>query len=106
MDQEGKELGGAAAGDLRSAIFGLHVFDPTDTSIEQPDEINVSELNAMAEKVLALRYKQQSAKDDTKFEINPMDLLTGHDLVKKDPTSVAYIGFDEVSEVQRSVAVK
>ncbi|GFY92610.1 SNF2 domain-containing protein [Actinidia rufa] len=83
MDQEGKELGEAAAGDLRSAIFSLHMLDPTGTNIEQPDEINVSELNAMAEKVLALSYKQQSAKDDTKFEINPMDLLTGHDLVKK-----------------------
>ena len=65
MDQEGKELGGAAGGDLRSAIFGLHMFDPTDTNIEQPDEINVSDLNAMTEKILALRYKQQSAKDDT-----------------------------------------
>ncbi|PSS24120.1 Helicase [Actinidia chinensis var. chinensis] len=95
MDQEGKELGGAAGGDLRSAIFGLHMFDPTDTNIEQPDEINVSELNAMAEKVLALRYKQQSAKDDMEFVINPMDQLTVHDLVKKDPTSVAYTGFDE-----------
>ncbi|GFY92689.1 SNF2 domain-containing protein [Actinidia rufa] len=97
MDQEGKEFGGAAAGDLRSAIFGLHMFDPTDTNIEQPDEINVSELNAMAEKVLALRYKQQSAKDDTEFEINPMDQLTGHDFVKKDPTYVAYAGFNEAS---------
>ncbi|GFS39286.1 hypothetical protein Acr_00g0062070 [Actinidia rufa] len=77
MGQEGKELRGTPAGDLLSAIFSLHMFDPTD-----------------------------SAKDDMKFEINPMDLLAGHDLVKKDPTSVAYIGFDEASEVQRSVTVK
>lgn len=97
MDHEGKETTGAEAGDLRSVIFGLNMLDPTEMSNEQPDQLNMSELNAMVEKVIALRYKQQSDKDDRKFEVNPMDLLNGHDLVKKDPTSVAYPGFDEAS---------
>ncbi|KAL7203812.1 hypothetical protein ACSBR2_016960 [Camellia fascicularis] len=97
MDHEGKETTGAEAGDLRSVIFGLNMLDPTEMSNEQPDQLNMSELNAMVEKVIALRYKQQSDKDDRKFEVNPMDLLNGHDLVKKDPTSVAYRGFDEAS---------
>ncbi|CAL5331340.1 unnamed protein product [Camellia sinensis] len=97
MDHEGKETTGAEAGDLRSVIFGLNMLDPTEMSNEQPDLLNMSELHVMVEKVIALRYKQQSDKDDRKFEVNPMDLLNGHDLVKKDPTSVAYPGFDEAS---------
>ncbi|KAI8024668.1 putative helicase CHR10 [Camellia lanceoleosa] len=97
MDHEGKETTGAEAGDLRSVIFGLNMLDSTEMSNEQPEQLNMSELNAMVEKVIALRYKQQSDKDDRKFEVNPMDLLNGHDLVKKDPTSVAYPGFDEAS---------
>ncbi|XP_028120798.1 probable helicase CHR10 [Camellia sinensis] len=97
MDHEGKETTGAEAGDLRSVIFGLNLLDPTEMSNEQPDQLNMSELHVMVEKVIALRYKQQSDKDDRKFEVNPMDLLNGHDLVKKDPTSVAYPGFDEAS---------
>ncbi|XP_058221673.1 probable helicase CHR10 isoform X2 [Rhododendron vialii] len=97
MDLEGKEAAGAEAGDLRSVIFGLQMLDPTDVSCEQPDQLIASELNAMAEKVIALRHKQKSDKEDVKFELSPMDLSNGRDLVIKDPASVAYPGFDEVS---------
>ncbi|KAL6957595.1 putative helicase chr10, partial [Sarracenia purpurea var. burkii] len=97
IDREGTETAGAEAGDLRSVIFGLHKLDPTEISNEQPDQVNMTELNAMAEKVTSLRYKQRSNMDDRKFEINPMDLLNGGDLVIKDLASVAHPGFDEAS---------
>lgn len=97
MDLEGKEAAGAEAGDLRSVIFGLQMLDPTDISYEQPDQLFTSELNAMVEKVIALRHKQKSDKEDVKFEISPLDLSNGRDLVIKDPASAAYPGFDEVS---------
>ncbi|RWR87122.1 putative helicase CHR10 isoform X1 [Cinnamomum micranthum f. kanehirae] len=47
---EGKEIG-AEPGDLRSLIFGLHLFDPTDIKNEDSVGVNMEELNAMAEKL-------------------------------------------------------
>lgn len=94
---EEKEAAGAEAGDLQSVIFGLQMLDPTDISNEEQDQQITSELDAMADKVIASRYKQKSDKEDMKFEISPRDLSTGCDLVIKDPASVAYPGFDEAS---------
>ncbi|KAA8515885.1 hypothetical protein F0562_019064 [Nyssa sinensis] len=69
MDREGKEMAGAEA-----------------------------ELNAMAERVIALRHKQHPDKDDRKFEIHPMDLLNGGDLMERSPASITFDpGFDEAS---------
>lgn len=54
----GNELSGAGPGDLRSMIYGLRLFDPEGK--EKSSEPNMSELNAMAEKVLGQRYAQKS----------------------------------------------
>lgn len=77
---EGKDMPGIETGDLRSVIFGLHMFDPTDISSEISDELNMSELNAMVEKVIALRDGKQSDKDERKVGINSTNVLTTHDL--------------------------
>ncbi|CAK9146218.1 unnamed protein product [Ilex paraguariensis] len=99
MDQEGKEKTGAEAGDLRAVIFGLHKLDLTETSNEQSDQLDMAELDALAEKVIALRHEQRSSKDDRKFEINPGDILNGPELVMRSgPASVNFDpGFDEAS---------
>jgi hypothetical protein len=81
MDWEGKELAGVETGDLRSIIFGLHMFDPTDVSPENLDELRISEMNTMVDKVLAKRCEQIAGKDDRKFEVNPLDLSSGSDIV-------------------------
>ncbi|KAM3733211.1 hypothetical protein ACB098_11G118200 [Castanea mollissima] len=77
MNWEGKETAGVETGDLRSIIFGLHRFDPTEISTEKLGETQMSDLNAMVEKVLAKRYEQTAAKDDRKFEVNPLELSSG-----------------------------
>ncbi|CAN6703921.1 unnamed protein product [Malus baccata var. baccata] len=94
MDQDGKETSGVEPSDLRSIIFGLHLFDP--------DEVNngvlqMSELNTMAEKVLSVRNKQVATEDERKFELNPADVLNGNDLVVGEgSTSLGFnLGFDE-----------
>ncbi|KAM3685410.1 hypothetical protein ACJW31_11G115400 [Castanea mollissima] len=77
MNWEGKETAGVETGDLRSIIFGLHRFDPTEISTEKLGETQMSDLNAMVKKVLAKRYEQTAAKDDRKFEVNPLELSSG-----------------------------
>ncbi|XP_062175659.1 probable helicase CHR10 isoform X1 [Alnus glutinosa] len=81
MDWEGKEMAGVETGNLRSIIFGLHMFDPTDVSTENSDELQISEMNAMIDKVLAKRCEQIAGKDDRKFEVSPLDLSSGSDIV-------------------------
>lgn len=85
LDCEGKEMTGAEVGDLRSVIFGLHEFDPTEMSNENSDELNTLELHATVDKVLALRNGQKSNKDNKKLEIAPNDISDGRGL---DPSSV------------------
>ncbi|CAL8120991.1 unnamed protein product [Prunus armeniaca] len=96
MDQEGKEEAGVEPSDLRSIIFGLHLFDPDEIN---NDEFGMSELNAMAEKVISVRDKQIAIEDERKFEVNPTDVLHGHDLVAGESnTSLSFnSGFDEAS---------
>lgn len=94
---EGKEIG-AEPGDLRSLIFGLHLFDPTDIKNEDSVGVNMEELNAMAEKVIEIRNNEPSNKDNRKFEMNPMDLLAGGDLSVKSIASDSFDpGLDEAS---------
>ncbi|XVF33572.1 hypothetical protein REPUB_Repub17cG0179900 [Reevesia pubescens] len=96
MDQEGKEMAGAELGDLRSIIFGLHMFDPTEINKEEADELKTSELSAMAEKVIAMRHEQTLGKNDSKFEINIGDY--DHDVIMRGSSSVsADPGLDEAS---------
>ncbi|KAK2975776.1 hypothetical protein RJ640_014599, partial [Escallonia rubra] len=98
MDHDGKELGGAEVGDLRSVIFGLHMFDPTVMSNEKSDKLSFSELNAIAEKVIALRHGQQLDKDK---EINSLGVLSGGDLTGGGGLSSVTFdpGLDEASYV-------
>ncbi|XP_057981488.1 probable helicase CHR10 isoform X2 [Malania oleifera] len=109
-DQNLKEMAGAEGGDLRSIIFGLHIFNPAEINNENPSELNFSELNAMAEKVIAMRHKQLSDKEVRKFEINPTDLLSASDLMRKSTASINFEpGLDEASYslwVQKFVASK
>ncbi|KAJ8900142.1 hypothetical protein K2173_024782 [Erythroxylum novogranatense] len=79
VEQEAKETG-VAVGDLRSIIVGLHLFDPAEINTEKADELKVSELNDMVEKVIAIRCVQGMAMDERKFELNPMDNRNGSDI--------------------------
>lgn len=76
-DQEIRESAGVEARDLRSVIFGLRMFDPTEINDENFGEVKISELNAMAEKVTAMRCEEVAGRDDRKFDVNPTDSLNG-----------------------------
>lgn len=84
LDQEGSN-GGTEAGDLKSVIFGLHVFDPMDMNMEKSDsQLDKTELAVLAGKVIASRHELQSDLGDRKLEINSMDSEGNQDLVKRD----------------------
>ncbi|KAH9625582.1 hypothetical protein KSS87_001452, partial [Heliosperma pusillum] len=55
-DYVGKEHSGAEPGDLRSMIYGLRLFDPEESTKDKVSGPKLSELSAVAEKVLAKRY--------------------------------------------------
>ncbi|KAG2672184.1 hypothetical protein I3760_13G028600 [Carya illinoinensis] len=99
MDSEGKNRAGVETGDLRSIIFGLQMFDPTEISTVNSDELQVSELDVIVEKVLAKRYEKIASKDDRKFEVNPFDPLSEYDtVVGGSSTSISLDpGLDEAS---------
>ena len=44
---------GVPAGDLRSVILGLHMFDPTTESKENSYQLDISKVNSIVEKVIA-----------------------------------------------------
>lgn len=77
IDQTGKEIPAVEAGDLRSIIFGLQMFDPSDGNDGISAELNMSELNDMAENVISMRQEQKSEKSDLKFMISQMDPRNG-----------------------------
>ncbi|KAG8391560.1 hypothetical protein BUALT_Bualt01G0200300 [Buddleja alternifolia] len=98
LEQEGTNAEGTEAGDLKSIIFGLHVFDPMEMNIEKSDDqLKMDELTGLAEKVIESRHELDVG--DRKFKINPMDLMDGHDLVVQEgPESIAFNpGLDEAS---------
>ncbi|XP_040991385.1 LOW QUALITY PROTEIN: probable helicase CHR10 [Juglans microcarpa x Juglans regia] len=98
MDSEGKNRAGVETGDLRSIIFGLHMFDPTDISTVNLGELQVSELNVIVEKVLAKRYEKITDKDYRKFEVNPLDPLSESETVWGSSSSISLDpGLDEAS---------
>ncbi|KAJ7962074.1 Helicase [Quillaja saponaria] len=82
MDQENKEASGVETSDLRSIIFGLHMFDPNDVNDGKSGELELSEINSLAEKIVAMRDEQATGKDNSKFEVNPRNILSGCDVVK------------------------
>ncbi|XP_019252245.1 PREDICTED: probable helicase CHR10 isoform X1 [Nicotiana attenuata] len=87
LDQEGKEMAGAEAGDLQSVILGLHMLDPAEITNEESDEFDRTELTAMAETIIAFRNEERSAKDE--FEVKPVDRLSEFNVVtKRGPESI------------------
>lgn len=99
IDQEAEETAANETSDLRSIIFGLHIFDQGQIDSEKSGEFEVSNVSAMAEKVIALRHKNLSNKDDERFLVNPMTLSNGCDLsIREGTTSINFDpGLDEVS---------
>lgn len=94
-DIEPSEIG---AGDLKSIIFGLHMFDPTEINDGNHRDMNVPEISAMADRVLAMRDEQILDKDERKFEVNPRNLLKGDDVKKGGSASLSCdLGLDEAS---------
>ncbi|XP_034904581.1 probable helicase CHR10 isoform X5 [Populus alba] len=99
MEEDRKETGGIETGDLRSIIFGLHRFDLSEVNSEKSNELNASELKALAQKVIALRCEQILDKDDRKFEVNPIGQEKGLDFVSGGDSALASYdpGLDEAS---------
>ncbi|KAL0397716.1 UNVERIFIED_CONTAM: putative helicase CHR10 [Sesamum calycinum] len=100
LEHEGGNIGGTEAGDLKSVIFGLHVFDTMEMNMEKSDNLlDMGELTGLAGKVIASRHELQSDVSDRRFEINPMNLMDGHDLVMKERSqSIDFDpGLDEAS---------
>ncbi|XP_031743556.1 probable helicase CHR10 isoform X3 [Cucumis sativus] len=91
IDQDAEDIAMNETSDLRSIIFGLHVFDQDQVDNEKSGEFEVSNVSAMAEKVIALRHKKLSNKDDTRFLVNPTTFSNGTTSLNFDP------GLDEVS---------
>nr|XP_011469260.1 PREDICTED: chromodomain-helicase-DNA-binding protein 1-like isoform X2 [Fragaria vesca subsp. vesca] len=96
MDEDGKETVGVEPSDLRSIIFGLHLFDPAEIN---SGECEISELNALAEKAISVRHKETATKDERKFEVSQTDVLSGRDLVVGESSTSLGLntGFDEAS---------
>ncbi|XP_050947974.1 probable helicase CHR10 isoform X2 [Cucumis melo] len=99
IDQDAEDIVVNETSDLRSIIFGLHVFDQGQVDNEKSGEFEVSNVSAMAEKVIALRHKKLSNKDDTRFFINPTTFSNGCDIsIYEGTTSLNFDpGLDEVS---------
>ncbi|KAL8551888.1 hypothetical protein ACS0TY_000798 [Phlomoides rotata] len=82
MDQDGSNVGGTEAGDLKFIVFGLHVFDQVEMNLKKSDDqLYMGKLSNLAEKVIASRRELQSEEGDMKFEINPIDWTNGQDIV-------------------------
>ncbi|XP_022770218.1 LOW QUALITY PROTEIN: probable helicase CHR10 [Durio zibethinus] len=97
MDQE-ERTWEEEMGDLRSIIFGLHMFDPTEINMEEAHELKTSVFRSMAEKVIAIRHEQTLGKNDSKFEINAGDLMDGYGVIMRESSSVSSDpGLDEAS---------
>lgn len=76
---EDEETSGVGTYDLKSIIFGVHMFDPNEINEGKSGDMNLSEINAMTDKVIAIRDAQISDKNDRKFEVNPKNLLKAYD---------------------------
>ncbi|KAL2336893.1 hypothetical protein Fmac_011339 [Flemingia macrophylla] len=79
LKDDDKELSEVGTGDLKSIIFGLHMFDPTEINDGNHRDMNIPEISAMADRVLAMRDEQIHDKDERKFEVNPRNILKGGD---------------------------
>ncbi|KAE9617864.1 putative DNA helicase chromatin remodeling SNF2 family [Lupinus albus] len=97
---EDKETSGVGTGDLKSIIFGLHMFDPTDINNGKHKDIDLPEINAIADKVIAIRNEQTFDKDDRKFEVNPRNILKAYDVKEGESDSYSCdLDLDETSYI-------
>ncbi|XP_054780991.1 probable helicase CHR10 isoform X2 [Prosopis cineraria] len=88
QEHEEEQKSGVGTGDLKSIIFGLHMFDPNENNDGELGDMNLSVINAMTDKVIAMRDVHISDKDDRKFEINPRNLLESYNA--KEGSSVSF----------------
>lgn len=70
LQNDGKDTAEIGTGDLRTIMFGLQMFDPVESN-EEPGDSNMSELNSVTEKVLAVR---EGHGKDEKIEISTTSL--------------------------------
>ncbi|XP_062073258.1 probable helicase CHR10 isoform X7 [Humulus lupulus] len=96
-NQENKESAGVEAGDLRSVIFGLGIFDPTEKRNDDIEELQNSELNSMVERIIAICHEQVAGKDGRKFEVNSTDMLKECPFSQREEAVSLSFGFDEAS---------
>ncbi|TKY66305.1 Chromodomain-helicase-DNA-binding protein [Spatholobus suberectus] len=100
LKDDNKEPSEVGTGDLKSIIFGLHMFDPTEINDENHRDMNIPEISAMADRVLAMRDKQILDKDERKFEVNPRNILKGDDVKEGSSASLSCdLGLDEASYI-------
>ncbi|XP_010524418.1 PREDICTED: probable helicase CHR10 isoform X2 [Tarenaya hassleriana] len=75
-------------GDLRSIVFGLHMFDPGEIDNEESSNQKTSEISSLAEKVVAIRQDIQPDWEARKFEINSSDSIGNNVFKKRSDASV------------------
>ncbi|XP_050203672.1 probable helicase CHR10 isoform X1 [Mercurialis annua] len=92
MEQKGRVPVGVETIDLRSIIFGLHMFDPSEITTEKLDELNMPELNAMTDKIIGIRDDQRLGKVDGKYELDQVDQTKGFDVVTQENS--AFVDYD------------
>ncbi|MED6198783.1 putative helicase chr10, variant 2 [Stylosanthes scabra] len=97
VENEDNEASGVGTTDLKSIIFGLRMFDATEMNDGKHVDIGMQELNAMAEKVIAMRDEQSFDKDDRKLEVNARNLLKGNEVTGVSDLLSCDLGFDEAS---------
>ncbi|XP_076956245.1 putative helicase CHR10 isoform X2 [Bidens hawaiensis] len=77
IDKEGKDMIGAEAGDLKSVVLGLRMFDPTTESNESSGQLDMSKVSSIVEKVIAVRHGGKSEVENLTVEINSNSTLGG-----------------------------
>ncbi|KAH1162060.1 hypothetical protein GLYMA_01G073400v4 [Glycine max] len=98
LKDDNKEPSEVGSGDLKSIIFGLHMFDPTEINDGNHRNMNIPEICAMADRVLAMRDEQILDNDERKFEVNPTNILKGDAVKERDSASLSCdLGLDEAS---------
>ncbi|XP_078155806.1 SNF2 domain-containing protein / helicase domain-containing protein isoform X1 [Carex rostrata] len=86
-------------GDMRSLIFGLHTFDPSDTNPNSNSDLNsdilseerITKLDEMTDRVVNMRNRDLLSEVDHTFEINQTNLKSISDKINLDP------GLDEAA---------
>ncbi|XP_045798213.1 probable helicase CHR10 isoform X2 [Trifolium pratense] len=98
LEHDDKNLTEVGTSDLKSIIVGLRMFDPNEINDGKDKEMDLTEINAMADKVIAIRDEQTFDKDDRKFEVNPRNVLKGYDVKERGSASLSCdLDLDEAS---------